>query len=75
MTMDRTRTRIYAAPVARAIGAFLADLECELLAGAERYGPLRGRILPPQRPFSHGLDVVESARQELAGSVQLELFA
>ena len=44
---------------------FLADLERETLAEAERHGPIRGRIRPAQRPWSRMLDVLEHERQQV----------
>ena len=43
---------------------FLDNLEAEALSAAERFGPIRGRILRRQRIWSQALDQIEASRQD-----------
>ena len=56
--------RSYLRPISEAIAEFFADLEAELLASAERHGPIAGPIRPAQRPYALGLDRVHEAREQ-----------
>ena len=49
--------------IGNATDSFLADLEREALARAERVAPLRGRIRPEQQPWAETVDEIESQRQ------------
>ena len=42
---------------------FLAELTAEAEENARQRGPLRGRVTPPQRPWSRTLDSLEQERQ------------
>ena len=75
MRPRRSQTKARAAsselvPLSEAIEdalAWLEDLQAEAEHGAERYGPLRGRVTLRQQPWSRTLDRIAGEREAEMG--------
>jgi len=52
--------------IADAIAHFFSDLEREIQAAIEVRGGFRGRVRPPQRPWSEVLDQVAAEKDKAA---------